>query len=332
VQPQGARVVTPEAVVLEVRTAGLGSRAFARVIDGLIQGAALVVVFIFTGALAASSGDGAVGTAGVVIDLVVITLILFGYPVIWEWLWRGRTPGKAALGLRVVTRQGAPIRFRHALVRGVLGLVEVMALPVIGVIALLASTNDQRLGDMSAGTIVIRERAAGPMSVPVTFYPPPGWESFVASLDVSGITAGEYENLRSFLIRAHQMAPLSRSSLAARLATPLVSRLHQSVPVGAGPELWLACVACAYQRRHGAPAPFPAPAPAGWSPRAPGPSQTPAAWPAPAPAGWSPPPPPPAPAGWSPPPPPPAPAGWSPPPRAAPTPPARRNDGFSPPD
>jgi uncharacterized RDD family membrane protein YckC len=253
VQPQGARVVTPEAVVLDVRTAGLGSRAFARAIDGLIQGVALIVVFLFTGILV-SSTDGNLGTAALVIDLVVITVIIFGYPIILESLWRGRTPGKAALGLRVVTRQGAPIRFRHALVRGLIGLGEVTALPAVGVLSMLISTNDQRLGDMAGGTIVIRERAAAQMSVPVVFYPPPGWEPFVESLDVSAMTSAEYETVRSFLIRAHEMAPLPRANLAARLAGPLVARWHQPVPEGAGPELWLACAASAYQRRHGAPA------------------------------------------------------------------------------
>ncbi|MDQ1439847.1 MAG: hypothetical protein QOG97_75 [Acidimicrobiaceae bacterium] len=246
-------MVTPEAVVLDVRTAGLGSRAFARAIDGLIQGVALIVVFLFTGILV-SSTDGNLGTAALVIDLVVITVIIFGYPIILESLWRGRTPGKAALGLRVVTRQGAPIRFRHALVRGLIGLGEVTALPAVGVLSMLISTNDQRLGDMAGGTIVIRERAAAQMSVPVVFYPPPGWEPFVESLDVSAMTSAEYETVRSFLIRAHEMAPLPRANLAARLAGPLVARWHQPVPEGAGPELWLACAASAYQRRHGAPA------------------------------------------------------------------------------
>jgi hypothetical protein len=204
------------------------------------------------------------------VALIVVTLIVFGYPIAWEALWRGRTPGKAALGLRVVTRQGAPIRFRHALVRGLIGMAEVLTLPVIGVIAMLASSNDQRLGDMAAGTLVIRERAPAQMSIPVLFPPPPGWESFVASLDVSGMSAAEYENIRSFLIRARDMAPLPRSNLASRLAGALVTRLRQPVPVGAGPELWLACVASAYQRRHGAPLPPGPPGPTGppWGPAA----------------------------------------------------------------
>ena len=327
-QPQGARVVTPEAVVLEVQTAGLGSRAFARAIDGLIQVALLIVLLIITG-LVAGASNGTLGTAGLVVDLILITLIVFGYPIIWESLWRGRTPGKAALGLRVVTRQGAPIRFRHAIVRGLIGLGEVTALPVIGVVAMLISTNDQRLGDVAAGTLVVRERAAARMSVPVIFPPPVGWESFMSTLDVSAMTAVEYETVRSFLIRAPEMAPLPRSNLAARLAGPLVARWHQAVPAGAGPELWLACVASAYQRLHGAP---PAPwGPGMWAPPQPATRQV-GPWGPPQPGtatgSWGPPPPGPPTGPWGPAPPVPSPSDPATAPVGVPT----NNDGFAPPD
>ncbi len=275
---------------------------------------ALIFLFIISGIVAGASND-SVGTAGLVVDLILITVIVFGYPIIWESLWRGRTPGKAALGLRVLTNQGAPIRFRHAIVRGLVGLGEVTALPVIGVVAMLVSTNDQRLGDLAAGTIVVRDRAAGRMSVPVLFSPPAGWESFITSLDVSAMTSAEYETVRSFLIRAPEMGPLPRSNLAARLAGPLVTRWQQAVPAGAGPELWLACVASAYQRLHGAPAPQWGPGM--WAPRHPstrqvGPWGPPPALPQAGP--WGPPPPIPNVGPMGPPPPPPQSSPWGPPP------------------
>jgi uncharacterized RDD family membrane protein YckC len=303
VQAQGARVVTPEAVVLDVQTAGLGSRIFARAIDVAIQLGALIVVFLVLGVVASTASDGTLGTGGFVIVLIMLTIIIFGYPIIWESLWRGRTPGKAALGLRVVTSQGAPIRFRHALVRGLVGMVDVVALAPVGVISMLASTKDQRLGDVAAGTLVIRERAATRVSTPVVFYAPAGWESYVESLDVSAVTAAEYETVRAFLIRAYEMAPLPRSNLAARLAGPLAARWHQPIPAGMGPEQWLLCLACSYQRRHGAPAPWgQPPLAAGWgqAPLAAGWGQAPLA------AGWGQPP---LAAGWRPP----HPATWRPP-------------------
>jgi hypothetical protein len=125
---------------------------------------------------------------------------------------------------------------------------------------------------------------------------------------VSGVTAAEYETIRSFLIRAPQMARLPRANLAVRLAGPLVGRLHQPVPAGADPELWLACVASAYQRRHGGPA-MPGPPP-GWGP----------------PPAWGPPPP-----AWRPPAapsPPQGPPAWGPPPAR---PPAPADQPFTPP-
>ena len=299
-QAQGARVVTPEAVVLDVRTAGLGSRVFARAIDILVQIGVLLVIIAVAGAL---------GTLGVVVILFAITGLVLLYPIVFETLWRGRTIGKAALGLRVVTRQGAPIRFRHALIRGLVGLGEVILLPVIGVLAMLISTSDQRLGDMLGGTIVIKERSAAQQSWPVVFYPPPGLESFVATLDVSSMTSAEYETVRSFLLRARDMAPLPRSNLAARLAGPFVTRWHQPVPPGMGPELWLACVAASYQQRH-------APSTGAWT----YPGGGAGSWPAPmatGPAGpWGPPPPQSAPQ-WGPPPPPSASQWGQPPPQSA---------------
>ena len=311
-------MVTPEAVVLDVQTAGLGSRALARVLDIMIQG----IVLVFLAPILAA------GSVGIAIYLFVVTIVAFGYPILWESLARGRTPGKMALGLRVVTRQGAPIRFRHALVRGLLGLGEVIALPPVGVIAMLSSANDQRLGDMAAGTIVIRERTATRVSPPVVFFPPRGWESYVDSLDVGAVSAAEYENVRTFLIRAQEMEPLPRSNLAARLAGSLVARMPQPVPAGAGPEVWLSCVACAYQRRHGGPT-MPPPGPWGVGSMAPpGPWSPPGPWGPPqaqGPGPWGPPQAQ-GPGPWGPPAPPRAPD------QPAPFPPGRANEGFTAPD
>jgi hypothetical protein len=188
-------------------------------------------------------------------------------------LWRGRTPGKAALGLRVVTTEGAPIRFRHALVRGVLGLVDFFVIgPEVGVLAVLLSRRDQRLGDMAAGTLVMRERSGARPTAPVAFGPPRGWEGYVYQLDVGRMSPGDYEAVRAFLLRARDLAPAARESLATRLATPVASRLAPPPPPGMAPELWLWCAAAAYQLRHGGP-PQPQWGPPQWGPPQWGPPQ-----------------------------------------------------------
>jgi uncharacterized RDD family membrane protein YckC len=98
---------------------------------------------------------------GIALVLLLVFALQFGYPVGFETLWRGRTPGKAAMGLRVVTVEGAPVRFRHAATRAAIGLLELTGTAgAIAVIASLSSARGQRLGDLAAGTLVIRERRA----------------------------------------------------------------------------------------------------------------------------------------------------------------------------
>ena len=149
-------LVSPEAVPLDLPEATVGSRGAALLIDWTLQGLILVVVGLAAQSAmqAAVLPDWVATTAG----LVLTFLVWFGYPIAFETAWDGggRTPGKAALGLRVVTVEGAPVRFRHAAVRTALGLVDFVATFGLGaVVSSLVSRRHQRLGDMVAGTLVV---------------------------------------------------------------------------------------------------------------------------------------------------------------------------------
>jgi uncharacterized RDD family membrane protein YckC len=260
-------IVTPEAVVLEFETAGIGSRVLAKVIDLLVQGTALFAIGVLLGV--SSIGDAVPTAVGIIVVVVMLFLIVFGYPIGLETFWGGRTLGKAAFGLRVVTVEGAPIQFRHAAIRGALGLFDFYIPPggVFAVLSVLLTPRNQRLGDLAAATLVLRERTAAPPPVPVTFSPPWGWDDYVASLDVSALTAEQYGLIRSFLLRTPQLSPAARWHLAQRLAGPVAALLHHTAPPQATPELFLVCVASAYQRRHGWTGPPAAPVvPPGWGP------------------------------------------------------------------
>lgn len=243
----GPGIVTPEAVLLEFETAGVGSRTAGELIDVAIQIVALVAV-----ALAA---DAVGGTASRIAVLVLTLLILVGYPVAFESLWRGRTPGKAALGLRVVTVEGGPEQFRHAALRAILGLIELWAfVGTLAVVTVIFSRRDQRIGDHAAGTIVLRERAAtSTTSMPVAFAVPHGYEGYVASLDVSALTAEQYGLIRTFLLRVLDLTGAARASLAATLGNDAAAQVRHQPPAGLDAELFLVCVAAAYQQRHGRP-------------------------------------------------------------------------------
>ncbi|MBW3555687.1 MAG: RDD family protein [Actinobacteria bacterium] len=215
-------------------------------IDLAIQGTLLFVVGIAAGVLSEIGVD--FGGLGAALLYVTLFLILFGYPAALETLWRGRTVGKAAMGLRVVTVEGGPVRFRHAAIRAILGLVDKYLLTgAIGIISVLLTRRNQRLGDLVAGTIVLRERSGARAPTAVSFAPPPGLEDYVASLDVAGLDHRDYAAVRSFLLRATSLSPSSRYSLANRLALPLLQRLRTAPPQGVHPELFLVCVAAAYQ-------------------------------------------------------------------------------------
>jgi len=262
-------IVTPEAVVLDFETAGVGSRCIAKLVDVFIQLAALVVVGLLLAFAVGAAGAG--GDLATILIAVTTFLILIGYPVISETLWNGKTMGKSVMGLRAVTREGAPIRFRHASIRGIIGIVEIYAFGFIAVFTAALSRSNQRVGDLAGGTIVIRERAAVHHAVSLTFYVPPGYETYAASLDVSGLDAQEYQLIRSFLTRVLQLSPEARMAMALRLANPVAVAIDHSPPAGIGPELFLVCVASAYQQRHGGGAPswgtpaWPATQP-GWGP------------------------------------------------------------------
>lgn len=217
-------VDTPEGVAVEMTLAGVGSRFTAAIVDATIQ-TVLLLAFAALSALAASaagSGGGFV-IAGVAIGSF---LSFFLYDVLFETLSNGRTPGKRMAGLRVVRVSGEPVGFLTSATRNLLRLVDILPTAyLVGIITILASPRNQRLGDMAAGTLVVRERSGGRRPpVPDLAVPAHDPASF-ATWDVSGVTADELSAVRSFLARRAQLTAESRS----RLAWELAARLRQVV-------------------------------------------------------------------------------------------------------
>jgi len=266
-----AGIVTPEAVLLEFETAGAGSRSAAELLDVLLQLVVLGMIGTALGLLAAS-GE---ATVAVIVAIVSVFLVVVGYPVAMESLWNGRTLGKAALGLRVVTIEGGPVRFRHAAIRGIFGVFEIyITLGSVALMSIILTRRDQRLGDLSAGTIVLRERTApGNAAVAVQFVAPYGLEAYVATLDVAAMTSAQYAVVRAFLMRSGELSLEARSALGVKLANAAALELRLTPPAGVPPEPFLACVASAYQRHH---------APPGTQPAYPPPAYPPPAYPPPA--------------------------------------------------
>ncbi|MFD7966390.1 RDD family protein [Streptomyces zaomyceticus] len=238
-------LVTGDAVVLGLQPARLPSRALAVLIDLVVVWAAYLLITLGLAVATASLDEAAVAAVSVASFL----LILVGAPIAVETLSHGRSLGKMACGLRVVRDDGGPIRFRHALVRGAMGVVEIlMTFGVVACVASLVSERGRRLGDVFAGTLVVRERipTARVLAVP----PPPPWlVGRFAGLDLSAVPETLWLEIRQYLTRARELDPAVGRRLAERLADELVARTGAPPPPGVPAEAYLAGVVAERQAR-----------------------------------------------------------------------------------
>lgn len=265
-----SELVTGDAVVLDVKVAQLPVRVVSAFIDIFVQ---LIVLYggIFVVAFSLSQFDVALVGA---LSIVYSVLALVGYPVIWEMSTRGRSLGKMAMGLPVVSDDGGPERLRQAIIRALSAVVEIfMFMGAPAVITSMVSPTGKRLGDIFAGTVVISER--GPKLPPPPVMPPQ-LEQWAQSLQLSGLTSDQANLARQFLNRAGQLAPHTRDQMLYQISTDVLASIAPPPPPGTPPQFMLAAVLAERHRRALAqlqpayPAAPPPPAP----PAAPEPSES----------------------------------------------------------
>jgi len=238
------RIATPEGVELELVLAGLASRFMAEVVDGALI-LALVAALVGLGALA----GGAAGLVILSLGVGGVLLISVAFHVAFEVLAGGRTPGKRMVGLRVVMEGGEAIGLRASAVRNLLRLLEGPPLSYApAIVAILATRRNQRLGDLAAGTLVVREprgaRSARRRGTPS----PPARAVRLADWDVSAVTQEELAAIRSFLERRESFSPGARRGLARDLAERLRAKVA-GPPPGLPAEALLEGVASAKSAR-----------------------------------------------------------------------------------
>ncbi|WP_217179268.1 RDD family protein [Streptomyces sp. AC495_CC817] len=240
-----SELVTGEAVALELRPAKLPSRALAVLLDLVVA----VVVYLAVVLVLVLSTAGLDEAAQMAISIASFLLVLVGGPIAVETLSHGRSLGKLACGLRVVRDDGGPIRFRHALVRGAVGVVEIlMTFGVVACIASLVSARGRRLGDVFAGTLVVRERVPAGRAAFVP--PPPPWlAGQFSALDLSAVPDGLWLAIRQYLTRMRQLDPHVGAAMAEHLASDLAARTGAPAPHGVPPGAYLAAVVHERQAR-----------------------------------------------------------------------------------
>jgi uncharacterized RDD family membrane protein YckC len=265
----GDQLVSGEGVAYELSHAGIGSRIVAAVIDIVVQVVALLILF------ATYAGIGADSAAMTAISIATVVLVLAGYPIILEWLTRGRTLGKLWLGLRVVRDDGGPIGFRQALVRGLAGLIlekPGLLAPLstfVGFATILFSSDQKRVGDMMAGTFVLNERAGSRHAIAARdFYVPYGLQPWAAALDLSRLDDRLALAVRQFVLRAPQLTPAAQFSLGEQLRAQLLAVLSPPPPPGTPTPMLLTAVLSERRRRAEA-SRSAQPRPAAWAAPAP---------------------------------------------------------------
>jgi uncharacterized RDD family membrane protein YckC len=228
-------VSTPEGVDLDLVVAGLGSRFMSSLVDSALQ-----AVLIFPLLLLAD-----LTTAGVAIASLGGFLVIFGYPIVCDALLDGRTVGRRVTGLRLVTEDGGRVGVLAAAVRNIVRIVDLLpGAYSIGAIAVIVSTRNQRVGDMAAGTLVVRAapvrrglavpgagRVAPDGSVP-SAAPGALLPDGAGAWDLTRMTADDVRVVRSFLARRPELDPVAR----ARVGSELARRLRPAV-VGPDPSL-----------------------------------------------------------------------------------------------
>jgi uncharacterized RDD family membrane protein YckC len=209
-------IATPEGVELELRLAGVGSRFSAALIDFAIQGALVIAVVVIATLALGATAAAVVSSLGVFFAFVV-------YDVLFEVRAAGRTPGKRALGLRVIMADGGPVTLRASAVRNTIRLVEGVATSYVpAILSILLTRDNQRLGDLAAGTVVGREAAPAGGSA---LAPPRELPERLQAWDVSAVTPQELAAVRSFLARRSGFEPGARADLAGKLAAGLAGRV-----------------------------------------------------------------------------------------------------------
>jgi len=222
---------TPEQTQLEFPLAGIGSRFLAIAIDTLIQTAAgfvlfFIVLFIrsYDSALLASSSNWTLAILG----LGFFTLE-FGYFAIFEAVWNGQTPGKRLMKLRVIQDSGRPINAFQSVARNLVRIIdEIPGVYAVGIISAILSSQNRRLGDFVAGTVVVHEKPVLQAS--------PGWRGPVAGelpdLRPVRLDASELQLIETFLLRRDALQDEVRQRMAAQILASLSGKLSRVLPAG----------------------------------------------------------------------------------------------------
>jgi uncharacterized RDD family membrane protein YckC len=259
--PDQLNIDTPELVEIEMSLAGIGSRFIALLVDMLIWLAGLLVLIFFFVIFAPGIETFSKISAqwAVAIAILILFLLFWGYFTLFEAFWNGRTPGKRVARIRVIQRSGRAIGLIESMTRNLIRYIDMQPFPLyaVGVIAIFATQQHQRLGDLAAGTLVVRDRAlqepawgdAGARTFTAQSFsssnpaPEPHHAYSLPATGIAKLTAADLVVLEGFFARRLDMSLPTRHALAERIAAAIQAKSGLEQPDGASMETFLEATA-----------------------------------------------------------------------------------------
>jgi uncharacterized RDD family membrane protein YckC len=258
--PDELNIDTPELVDIQMPLAGIGSRFIALLVDSLIWFAGLLVLVVllilFPLNIAAFSEKSAEWAVAIII--FIIFLLNWGYFTLFEAFWNGRTPGKRVARIRVIQRSGRSIGLIESMARNLVRYVDQFPFfYAVGVIAIFCTRQHQRLGDLAAGTLVVRDRVedaplwgesgartfTAQIFAPSAPAPEPHNAYSLPATNIARLSSTDLEVLEGFFARRLDLSLPTRQVLAERIAAAIRAKSGLEPPEGASVETFLEATA-----------------------------------------------------------------------------------------
>jgi len=209
-------IETPEQITMHLAPAGIGSRFLALALDTLIEGVIYVVIILLAIWMLPGLRGGWLSATWVgAIVLLLLFCVYWGYFAALEALWHGQTPGKRVAGIRVVKDSGRPITPFEAIGRNLMRVIDGLFFYIVGVISIVVSRQNKRLGDYVAGTIVIHDKPTHEVN-PDWSFQRPAQTPLIPEL--AKVTEQDLMLIETFLHRRLDLDPMIRLHTAIRLA------------------------------------------------------------------------------------------------------------------
>jgi uncharacterized RDD family membrane protein YckC len=250
-------IETPELVAIQMPIAGIGSRFIAVLVDYLIFIPAMFIVGkVFTVIAPGIEAFSHLSQQWAIAIYGFLTFLFFwGYFTLFEAFWNGRTPGKRVARIRVIQRSGRAIGLFESMARNLIRVIDMIPIfppYAVGIICIFVSRDHQRLGDLAAGTLVVRDRIEeAPVSTeatrtftanifaPAVLTPEPHAGFSLPDHGIAKLSGSDLQVLESFFARRLDMPLETRQAIAQRIATAIQAKSGLEPPPGASVETFL---------------------------------------------------------------------------------------------